>query len=521
VLAIHVISKAADTGILLTPPQLFQFPTVAQLAAAVRPDQIISQDDAAGAWPLSPFQQWFFDQQLPQPGARSQALLLEVPPIFDVPLLEQAAQHVLAHHDALRLRFTGGADGWRQHPATRGEHPIVVHVDHAGLPMADRAAALDAHMAAAQAAFDLAAGPLVHIALIDYGIEHTARLLVLAHRLIVDLASWPVLLGDLWTAYDQLSRGDDVELAPSGATFKQWSEQMAAQARSEALGEELPYWLAELGPAALTLPADADDDSARPSDAPIGVVAIDLSAEETHELLEVAPRAYRMQVEDILLTALVDAFARWLGDGALLVDVENSRREAVFDGMDLSRTVGCCTTVFPVRLDLSAPDQPEQALKAIKELLLAIPRQRTGYGLLRYLSEDAAIVEQLAALPGAEVSFSYLDQSDRMLPKGAPFQIAPEWAGPVDSPRGAGPYQLEIEARAVAGRLQVEWVYSQRRYRHATIARLANDFMAALQELVAHCRSREQVSLSTSDFPEAGLSQDELDKFLTSIRRPS
>src|SRR5436853_591828 len=168
VLAIHVISRAGATGIQLTPPQLFQFPTVAQLAAAVSPDQITSQGETDGTWPLSPFQQRFFELPLAEPGAQSQALLLEVPPVLDITLLEQAAQHLLAHHDALRLRFTFDGDGWQLRPVQRDERPVVAWVDHSGLPAAERAAALDAHIAAARAAFDLAAGPLVQIALIDY-----------------------------------------------------------------------------------------------------------------------------------------------------------------------------------------------------------------------------------------------------------------------------------------------------------------------------------------------------------------
>ena len=521
VLAIHVISRAGATGIQLTPPQLFQFPTVAQLAAAVSPDQIADQGEADGAWPLSPFQQRFFELPLAAPGAQSQALLLEVPPVLDITLLEQAAQHLLAHHDALRLRFTLEGDGWRLRPAQHDEHPIVARVDHSGLPAAERAAALDAYIAAARAAFDLAAGPLVQIALVDYGPDSTGRLLLLAHHLLVDAASWGVLLGDLWTAYEQLGRGDAVALPPGTASFKQWGERLSALARSDALREELPYWLAELGASVVALPTDDRDDDAALAAAPADVVALDLSADETLGLLEVAPRAYRMRVEEVLLTALVDALARWLGGGALLMDLEGSGREAVFDDLDLSRTVGCCTTFCPLRLDLDAPDQPEEALKAVKELLRAVPRQGIGYGLLRYLSRDAAIAAQLAALPQAEVSFGYLGQSDRMLPEGGPFRLAAEWTGPVDSPRGAGPYLLDIKARVVEGRLQVDWTYSEYTHRRATIERLADDFMASLQELIAHCRSREQVSLSTSDFPEAGLNQEELDKFLTGIRRPS
>jgi non-ribosomal peptide synthase protein (TIGR01720 family) len=185
--------------------------------------------------------------------------------------------------------------------------------------------------------------------------------------------------------------------------------------------------------------------------------------------------------------------------------------------VDLSRTVGWFTTIFPVYLDLRAADRPGEVLKSIKEQLRQIPNQGIGYGLLRYLSEDSAIVSQLRARPQAEISFNYLGQFDQVLAEPSLFRLAHESSGPDHSPRGQRRYVLEVEGSITAGRLHLVWTYSENIHRRSTIERLANDFITALRALISHTQSPEAGGYTPSDFPEANLSQAELDDLLAEL----
>ncbi len=100
------------------------------------------------------------------------------------------------------------------------------------------------------------------------------------------------------------------------------------------------------------------------------------------------------------------------------MDLEGHGREDLFEGVDLSRTAGWFTTIYPVVLRLDAGVGPGEALKAIKEQLRGVPHRGIGYGLLRYLRGGEAS-ERLATLPAAEVSFNYLGQLDGTPPGGA------------------------------------------------------------------------------------------------------
>jgi non-ribosomal peptide synthase protein (TIGR01720 family) len=243
-------------------------------------------------------------------------------------------------------------------------------------------------------------------------------------------------------------------------------------------------------------------------------VRMALDADETRALLDEVPKAYHTRIDDVLLTALVQAFAPWTGASALLVDLEGDGREAFFEEVDLSRTVGWVSAVFPALLDLGAAGDPGAALKAIKEQLRAVPHRGIGYGALRYLSGDTEIAGQLRALPQADVRFAYLGQCDQLLADSTLFRAASKPGGTAHGECWGHQYRVEIEALIAGGQLQLAWTYDQHAYQTATVEGLAHRFMQALRSLIAHCLSRSASDFTPSDFPVAGLSQEELDDLL-------
>jgi non-ribosomal peptide synthase protein (TIGR01720 family) len=229
------------------------------------------------------------------------------------------------------------------------------------------------------------------------------------------------------------------------------------------------------------------------------------------------PKAYHTQINDVLLTSVVQTFDQWTGTRCLLVNLEGHGREEILEAVDLSRTVGWFTTMFPVVLELQEADAPGEALKSVKEQLRRIPNRGIGYGLLRYIKGDAAITEKLRSLPQADVSFNYLGQFEQMLSANSRFQIAKESSGPEHSHLGSRGHLLEVNALVTGGQLQLDWTYSSSLHQRATIENLAQGFLKALRSLIAHCQSPEAGGYTPSDFPLMQMSQDVLDTAFTSI----
>ncbi len=195
-------------------------------------------------------------------------------------------------------------------------------------------------------------------ALFERGRGQAARLLLVVHHLVVDSVSWRVLLDDLETVCRQLESGEPVSLPGKSTSVRQWADRLADFAASPAATAAAAWWRNAVSGPVPRLPIDFPQGAASNTTGAIARVTVTLTAAETTSLLQQASRAYRTQINDVLLTAVAQAVAEWTASATLFVNLEGHGRDAPFDAADLSRTVGWLTSICPVRLTLPASDQP-------------------------------------------------------------------------------------------------------------------------------------------------------------------
>jgi len=519
ILSIQIVARARQAGIRLSPRQLFEHPTVAGLALVAQVDPArIEEELTAGPVPLTPIQRWFFDPEPPEPHHFNQALLLEVRRELDPAVLGRALAHLARHHDALRLRFAREDGPWRQAqaPADEGESFPLAVLDLSTLPGEAGSRGIEAAADALQTSLDLGRGPLARAALFVLGEGRPARLLVVVHHLLVDGVSWRILLEDIATVHGQLAAGRPAALPARTTSYQRWARTLDGHSRSGAARRELGFWLERGARETPALPVDLTGGG--DVMALSRVVSAALTEAETRALLTEARQAYRTQINDLLLTALARALMAWSGQPRSRVHLEGHGREEIFEGIDLTRTVGWFTSIYPVVLDLGGAAGPGDAIKAVKEQLRAVPDGGIGYGLLRF-GEDGESAALLAAQPRAEISFNYLGQLDQALDGSSPFAPARESAGRSHSPRMRRSHAIEVNGAVSGGRLRMDWSYSAGRHRRESVAALAERFVAELRELLAHCLSPQVGGFTPSDFPLARLDQPSLDRLLGHDRR--
>jgi len=504
IISIQVVSRARQAGIRISPRDLFQHQTVQSLAKVAQRSAglVIDQGPVRGDVLLTPIQHWFFEQTIEARDHWNQSVLLELREPLDSACLQQALAALLEHHDALRLRLRQVDGVWQQAQAEHWNSAELLWQRQAS-----NADELLEHCNAAQASLNLHDGPLLRALLVDMGAAGQ-RLLLVVHHLVVDGVSWRLLLEDLQTVYDQARQAQPLRLPAKSSAYQAWAARLKIHAQSPELASQADYWQRQYHDVVVDLPADHPQGSLA-SEHAVSVETV-LDSTFTRQLLQDAPAAYRTQVNDLLLTALARVLGAWTGQPSTLVKLEGHGREDLFDDIDLTRTVGWFTSIFPVKL--TPTSDLAGSIKAVKEQLRAVPDKGIGFGILRYLAQAG-----LEALPQPQITFNYMGQFDASFDEQAPWRPARESGGAEQGASASLDRGLSINGQVYAGQLRLSWTFSREVFAEHTVQRLAEAYAAELQQLIEHCLSGAG-GLTPSDVPLVSVDQAQLDALPLAMR---
>ncbi|UHA73547.1 non-ribosomal peptide synthase/polyketide synthase [Paenibacillus sp. 481] len=533
--SIQIASRLHQAGYKLEIRDLFKYPTIAQLSPHLQPaGKIADQGEVAGEVALTPIQHWYFEQQFTDAHYFNQSVMLFRPDRFDETALRQTVQSIVVHHDALRTVFRQTEQGtytaWNRGVEDGSLYSLEV-VDLKGTEATACEQAIEHKANELQSQFDLQAGPLVRVGL--FQCADGDHLLIIVHHGVIDGISWRILLEDLADGYEQALRGKDIRLPLKTDAYQLWAEQLTKYAHSPAMEQEQAYWqriaqletkplpkdkLSELSAAEFTGGADQDSVNTASLQRDSESVVVQCSKEETEQLLKQVHRAYNTEMDDILLTALGLAVQQWSGHERILVHLEGHGRESILPNVDITRTIGWFTSLYPVILEMERDNSLSYQIKKTKEDLRQIPNKGIGYGIFRYLSQvDQAYADVACSVDGQavrhepEIRFNYLGQFDQDLQNNE-LAVSPFSSGSDVSDNQQLPYILDINGMIAEGSLSLDLSYSGKQYRRETMEELAGLFLANLQDIIAHCTTKERPEATPSDVLLAGLSVEELEQ---------
>lgn len=518
IMSIQIIAIAGQAGIRLTPKQLFEAPTPAGLAVLAGKGFEIAAEQGlvTGDTPLTPIQTWFFEQQFADADQWNQSLLFQADHSLNVDALQRALTRIVEHHDALRLRFPKEASN-RGVFVEPSEHPTLIVHDLSGVDPAQQPRRIEFECARLQTGLSMEHGPLFIAAYFELG--NSARLFIAAHHLVVDGVSWRILLEDIQTAYQQAAAGQEIQLPQKSTSYQYWAKKLDEYSRSAVVHDELAYWMHYERQLATRLPVDFPENRAENYESVAESVGVELSAEQTTTLFQQVLQAQQVQINDVLLAALVHALAAWSGGRSFLVEMEGHGREPLFEEVSLARTVGWFTTIFPVLLKSERGFSAKQTIQSIKALSARMPHHGIGYGLVRYAADSSELREKMAALPEAEIGFNYLGQFDQLVKQESPLRPANEAKGAERSPNAKRSHLLEVTAIVTGGQLRVGWEYSRKIHRVETVERLAMEFRTALESILQNDEAPATASESKTDFTLAKLDKRQLTKVLGQLNK--
>ncbi len=555
--ALRIISLLKKHHLGLDVALLFQHKTVARLAPHLREtagEQAAGQGTVTGPAPLTPIQHWFFDIAGNSYRHFNQSILAFRKKGFRPAVLSRVFTRLIEHHDALRMVYRPDGSGHEgvdhediqvnrglpEHSfqleiiALPGNEPVDSHETLTSIRReADRV----------QRGFRLQEGPLLKAVLFrgsgkgEEGKEGEGGkegkegeggdyLLIVVHHLVVDGVSWRILLEDFQGAYRLAAEGGEIRFPSKSHSFRDWARALKTYASGKEILKELPYWRnVEQAPVS-SLPADTPLESKDRCFGDMDSVSVTLDAEWGGLLLKQVHRAYRTQVNDILLAALGLAVKEWAGMERVLVNLEGHGREELLPGVQIDRTVGWFTTQYPVLLEVGegSGEDTAGAVMGVKETLRRVPHKGIGYGILRYLAPgENTGEEKFQCVP--EIAFNYLGQFDEWGKEGEAggvFDTVSGISAPGTGENIAHRFPMEqkliIEGAASGGVFTFSFYFNTREYRVETVTELARLYRRCLERIIRHCQEQKETRLTPSDLGYPRLSPAALENLTRRVR---
>ncbi|KZS73298.1 polyketide synthase [Mycobacterium kansasii] len=506
-MAISIAMTAANEGLTITPQDLYEYPTLAALTAAVDASFAASglaKSPVAEAHPaVPPNIAYFLDRGLRDTGRWRVPLILRLDPKIGSEDVRAVLTAVANHHDALRLQLVDKAGMWEQHITPSAE---FTRISTASLPDDVPAGSPEERAAVSKILAELISdqgdsdAPLAAVHITGaHGGPHYLGLAV--HEMVSDDASRQILGRDIVTAFGQRLAGEEITLEPVTTGWRDWSVRCAALATHPAALDTRSFWIENSTKATLWL---ADQDITQPpSTEDLTKLSTTLSVEQTFELDD-ARRRFRRSIQEIVLAALGRTIGKTVGDGVVAVELEGEGRSVLRPDVDLRRTVGWFTTYYPVALACaSGPGTSAiQQLDAVHDTVKSVPHYGIGYGLLRYLYAPTG--RMLGAQRTPDIHFRYAGVIPELPSTDSPVQFDSDMTMPVrETIPGLG-HAIELRAYRSGGSLHLDWWYDTRRIPAATVETLARTFPATLSELIQEAIAAEHDEIETIGAAEAG-----------------
>ncbi len=501
---IQISARLRKHNLKVESGDIFTYPTIRQLSPTIKETKHqIDQEPVVGEVSMTPVQQWFFDSSFKNPNHFNLAIMFFRPEGFVTEAVEAVFKKIQEHHDALRITVTNEGNRFRQH--NNGlDHPFSCDTfDFRN--KTDALKEMEATAMKIQEGLNLETGTLMKTAL--FKLDDGDRLLIVIHHLVVDGISWRIIMEDIDTLYNQHLKGEEMQLPLKTDSFRYWAEKLNQYAVGETFLKEKEYWMEIEGRERIEIPCDMEGDNRNGS---ADGLAFKLEKEETEQLLTKANAAYGTTVNDLLLTALGMAVKKTFKVSQLTVNLEGHGREEILEDIDISRTVGWFTSIYPLVLDLGNHQDTGALLKETKERIRKVPNKGIGYGILKYLTPPE-LKKDIRFDWAPQIGFNYLGQADAEIGNSS-LQMAKESVGLLKGEDEEREHRLEVTGAVMNNQLGISISYSTAQYKRSTIESFVNCYQRELNGIIAFCTGREQKEMTPSDFTYDKLSMETIEE---------
>ncbi|MBW3694979.1 amino acid adenylation domain-containing protein [Vibrio sp. T187] len=465
IMALQLVGKLRQNGWLLAPKQVFDSPKLFAMAEQLTRAEFIQaeQSKLSGSAELLPIQTRFIEHY--QLSACNQYVHFRWPFSSDFQILSNAFAKLVSHHDALRLVFTPSM------AAKYGEQ-ITYEIQEVGA---------DSDLASIQHAIDLEKGISSSIGFRN--LEQGSEVVISIHHLVVDALSWPVLVEDFAKLYQAELAQTAGELSAKTHHQNDWHKALTDLRLSE---KQKAYWQHQTSPNLYPKVRSTPNK-----------LQLSLPMLEVDALAQSGKRYARLTQEQSLYVSACLAVSSLNGNRAFTLHRESHGRYPQDSGLDLSRTVGWYTALYPQRVPQL--DQLADFVKTLKDEFSADQVGGTTF--------NAGVAQGLwSHVEHMDVLFNYLGTAGQQLSSDIDVLGSGLWREPNSTADAAIVLNLSVNE----DQLQCDIELDSACFDLAGGDEFVLAFRSSIERLTDFFTTQTPV-LTRSDSPLANLTQSQLD----------
>lgn len=487
--SIQICSLARQESIIISPKSIFENQTVAELAAVAKTENKVMIQPIAtrGNVELTPIQEWFFAEHTTSINHWNQSIVFSKNSCALMEDIESILSQIVEHHDGLLTLFEKHDEKYIGNIDSEHKTWELVYKDIHHLDEETRIRTRDEWESTVQGSLDISNGPIMKMLVLKEQ-KNKYRFFWVIHHLLIDAVSWRILLEDFNHLHDQALNNQKGKLAYKTSSFKDWSNFLKKYNETLMDPETLRYWEQKTKSEITDFMIGEDFIATQER-----TVEKSFGEEETEFLIQELTGQSKATVEEVLLSLIAKSLNQSFEVKKFWIEVEAHGREMVDETMDVTRTVGWFTAMYPILLH--SDKTFDDTLKNTKNAIREIPNKGFDYGVIKYLSPG--VIQE----PDIHVTFNYLGRLDSQF----------ESSNSKDFGEFEQKPKLHFLALIQDGRLSIK-----------IISKLAEEKMnlliEAIGKVVMEIKGSEfdQGSLIESDFPDAMLTEEDLFHILNS-----
>ncbi|WP_449546067.1 FkbM family methyltransferase [Kordia jejudonensis] len=503
--SIQIVSRLNTKGYTIKMKDVFENPTIEKLAKVLTKNEIVRDQSAVtGEIALTPIKKAFFQSDLQYADHFHQAVLLFKKEPFDLTVLENVIKELQTHHDGLRSVFHKNTSGEYIQKLQDIEHPVDLTIYNLKEDAAFETAMKNI-MATMSSNFSLEVGPLIKFAVFqstkgDY-------LYLLSHHLLIDGLSWRILIEDLNTLLLQAKEAQTFQLPRKVSSLKEWSEEMYTHyVESSKFEKELTFWQSYQAQEFSKIPVLTDENTQVKE---VAFAEFSLNKTQTTNAIEEANTVFNTKVDDLLIAAITRAVREEFSiTNEIPILLEHHGREPFNATVDVNRTIGWFTTLYPVIVGAPTDYDLKQHIKYVKEKVHQAAEHKLGYAVGRYvLQEKNTKLNHI----NPQLLFNYLGHFDADISNISELETTDISLENMEHPQRTRAYDMEVTSVVINGQLSVRISYSSNKFEEATIQAFLEKIQQNLEAIIAFCLSCEETEITPSDLTFTDISLEELD----------